>query len=81
MSLPFSNRRLTAISSKWSGPYIITEMSIINECYIAEYEDFSNEMKLLGFVNGNDAQIGRDSDDIQDQAGAGSFAKTSIICT
>lgn len=39
-------------------------MITINDCYIAEYYKFNNEMKLPRFVYGNDAENGRDSNDI-----------------
>lgn len=57
-------RRLIAVLSTWLGQYITTEIGAIHDFYIAEYDKSNNEMKLLGFVYGNDTQRGLESTDI-----------------
>lgn len=57
--------RLIAVSSKWSGQCVTTEISTIHDRYIAEYDESNKQMKLLEFLFGNDAQSGRGSNDVQ----------------
>lgn len=78
VALPFSKRQLPTVSSEWLSQYITTELSTIHDCYIAEHNESNIDSKLLVFVYENDAQNGRDSDDIQPLIGAGSFKNLPI---
>lgn len=77
--LLFSKRILIAVSFKWFGQYITTEMDTLHDCYVAKCEEFNKEMKHFGFLYENDSQSCRNSNNIQPQDWCELLQTSSII--
>lgn len=58
--VPSLKRRLLAVSWKWFKEYISAELGAIHDCYIAEFDDTTKQLNLLGSAVGSDTVPGLD---------------------